>query len=290
MLAAVVTYFPGPYLAGHLAALRGQVDDVVVIDNGSPNFAGIEAAAREAGCRVIGNGANLGVAAALNQAARLAIDEGFDWLATFDQDSLIPPGAIAGLLDVHAGHPDRERIAIVAMSHRDRNTGRDYHVRFDIISEAPHWRNVRTAITSGSLVRVAILKTVGLFDEALFIDSVDHDFCMRCRSRGLLVIESRDQVLEHAIGEGTVDKVLWREVTSAHHSPTRHYYITRNTLEMCRRNLLSDPTWAVNQAYLLGVRFVTMLFLENERRGKVAATLQGAWHVVIRRFGPREPR
>ncbi len=65
----VVTYFPGDYLASHLAALYGEVDAVVVIDNGSPGAEEIERVALAAGCRFIGNGANLGVAAALNQAA-----------------------------------------------------------------------------------------------------------------------------------------------------------------------------------------------------------------------------
>jgi rhamnosyltransferase len=174
------------------------------------------------------------------------------------------------------------------MAHRDRNTGRDYHVRFDIIHEAPHWREVRTAITSGSLVRVAVFGAVGLFDDALFIDSVDHDFCLRCRRRGLLVIESRDQVLEHAIGQATVDRLLWREVTPAHHSPMRRYYITRNSLEMCRRYLFTDFIWTAEQLYLLGVGALAMLFLEDQRRAKTWAMLRGVRDFALRRFGPRQ--
>src|SRR5439155_25136726 len=86
VIAVVVTFNPGADLALNLAALRAQLGNVVVIDNGSADAAGIEMLARAAGCRFVGNPTNLGIAAALSQGARLAMAEGFDWLATFDQD------------------------------------------------------------------------------------------------------------------------------------------------------------------------------------------------------------
>src|SRR5258708_29269327 len=120
VLAAVVTFHPGADLTHNLEALRRQVAAVLVIDNGSADFASVERAALAAGCHVIANSDNLGIAAALNQAADLARAQDYAWLATFDQDSLVPDGALAGLLAVYAAHPDRERIAIMAMSHPDR--------------------------------------------------------------------------------------------------------------------------------------------------------------------------
>lgn len=287
VLAVVVTYNPGPDLAENLVALRGQVRTVVVIDNRSDDAAAIEVQALAAGCRFVANPANLGVAAALSQGARLALAEGFEWLATFDQDSLIGPAAIAGLLAVHADHPRRDRVAIVAMSHRDRATGRDYHHPEDIIETTPLWRSVRATITSGSLVRAAVLEEVGAFDDRLFIDSVDHEFCLRCRSRGWLVIEGREQLMEHSIGAVTEHDFLGRRIACTNHSPLRRYYITRNTLEIVRRHLLTDPVWTLCQLYYLLAGNILILIFEDRPAAKARAMTRGGVDFLRRRFGPR---
>jgi rhamnosyltransferase len=289
VLAVVVTHHPDEGLAQRLADLRGQVGAVLVVDNGSPDFPAIEAAAHGADCRVIGNTVNLGVAAALNQAVAVALAEGFAWLAMFDQDSLVPKGSIAALVDLHARHPARETIAVVAMSHRDRATGADYHRGGDILEETDGWRTVRTTITSGSLVRRDALESLGGFDERLFIDGVDHDFCLRCRGAGLLVIEDRHQVLEHSLGAISRRRFLGRSVPLSNHSADRRYYITRNTLELCVRHFGHDAAWSAREATHLLTSSMVVALLEEGRRAKIGAMLQGAWDFARRRFGPRLP-
>ncbi|MGH7022240.1 MAG: glycosyltransferase family 2 protein, partial [Caulobacteraceae bacterium] len=275
ILAVVVTYRPEAAPVGLLETLAGQADAVVVVDNGSPNLADIEAAAHQAGARLIANPANLGVAAALNQAARLARDEGFAWLAMFDQDSSVPPGALAGLLDLRASHPRPNRIAILALGHRDRATGHGYFRAGDILEETPAWRSLRTTITSGSLVRVAAFHEVGFFDEKLFIDGVDHDFCLRCRAAGWLVIQSRGEFMDHALGAISQRRVLGRTVPLSNHPPDRRYYIARNTLELIVRHVGHDPVWAARAAIHLAVDSAAAALLERDRAAKLAAMLQG---------------
>jgi len=289
VLAVVVTYHPDAGLDRRLEALRGQVGSVLVVDNGSPNIGDIEAMARAAGCRLIANAANLGVAAALNAAARVALAEGFEWLASFDQDSLAPPGALAGLIELYAAHPWRKSIAVLAMSHRDRATGRDYHRSGDILEETGAWRSVRTTITSGALTRCEAFRALGLFDERLFIDGVDHDFCLRCRGAGWRVIESRGQVMDHSLGAISRRRLLWGSVACSNHSALRRYYITRNTLELSLRHLRHDPVWCLRAAGNLLVDSLVVVLLEEDRQAKLGAILQGTWHFVLRRFGPRLP-
>ncbi len=290
ILAAVVTYNPDGDLKRNLSALRAQVDAVTVIDNGSANLRDVERAALETGCELVRNGANLGIAAALSQAARLAQARGYAWLATFDQDSLLMPDAIAALLNVLDGHPERDRIAVMAMTRRDRGTGRDYHFRWDILNQTPVWQSVRTTITSGSLVRVAAFDDVGLFDDALFIDSVDHEFCLRCRSHGWLVIEARARLMDHSIGASTEHSFLGYPITCMNQSPTRRYYITRNQLEVCRRYALKDFVWSLTGLYVLAGGSVLTVIYEPDRWAKFTAMLAGARDFALRRFGPRAGR
>jgi rhamnosyltransferase len=284
ILAAVVTHHPGPYLAYNLQALHRQGADVLVIDNGSPDLAAVQRAA--GACELLSNRTNLGIAAALNQAARAAQAGAYAWLATFDQDSHVPDGALAELVAIYNAHPDRERIAILAMSHRDRAWGQGYRRGSDVLEEHGGWRSLRATITSGSLVRVGVFDRVGLFDERLFIDGVDHDFCLRCRRAGLLVIEG-SPVLEHSLGAVTKHRLLGRTIACTNHSPDRRYYITRNSLELSRRHSRADPSWALrNLAHVIDSSLGTLLF-EDRRPAKAAAMIQGAWHFATRRFGPR---
>jgi rhamnosyltransferase len=286
VLAVVVTFHPGPDLTDNLQALRRQGANVLVIDNASPDFAAIERAASASGCRTLRNSDNLGVAAALNQGARAAQAGAYAWMAMFDQDSLIAEGALAELLALYAAHPSRERIAILAMGHRDRVLGRGYGRRSDVLEVGEGWRSLRATITSGALVRVAVFDRVGLFDERLFIDGVDHDFCLRCRRAGLLVVEGRP-VLEHALGAVTTHSWLGRTIACTNHAPTRRYYITRNSLELSRRHGAGDWLWSArNLAHLVDSSLSALVF-EDHRAAKAAAMLQGAWHFATRRFGPR---
>jgi len=287
VLAVVVTYHPDAGLAARLQAIREQVGALVVVDNGSANLAEVVAAARSADARLVANGANLGVAAALNTGARIMLDEGYAWLATFDQDSAIPPGAIAGLLALGAALPAPERLAILAMSRRDRVTGRDYHRRGDILEETETWRRVRTTITSGGLVSRQALNGVGLFDEALFIDGVDHDFCLRCRAAGLLVVEAKDVAMDHAIGAITRKRFLGREGVLTNQGPDRRYYITRNTLTLSARHFVTDPVWALREAAHLAVWNASAALFEQDRAAKLTAMAQGAWDFTAGRLGPR---
>jgi rhamnosyltransferase len=289
VLAVVVTHHPDAGLAGRLRALRAEVGAVLVVNNGSEDFAAIEAAARAADCRVIGNPVNLGVAAALNQGVEAMLAGDFAWLAMFDQDSLVPEGAIAALLDLYDRHPAREAIAVLAMSHRDRATGADYHRGGDILEETGGSRSVRTTITSGSLARREALESLGAFDEGLFIDGVDHDFCLRCRGAGRLVIEARAPVLEHSLGAIVRRRFLGRDVPLSNHSATRRYYITRNSLELSVRHFGRDPRWSIRELVHLATSSAVVALLEDDRRAKARAMVQGAWHFATRRFGPRLP-
>lgn len=287
VLAVVVTYNPGPGLLQNLQALGSQIERVLVVDNGSTDIDAVRTAAAEAGCALEENGRNLGIAAALNRGVARALETGVDWLATFDQDSFLPEHAIRELLALHASHPRRAEIGLVAPAHRDRGTQGDYHLPMDIIAQTARWRLLRCTITSGSLIRREVLDEIGGFEERLFIDSVDHEFCMRMRKRGWLVVEHRGVVMPHSIGASTQHRLLGLRIVCTHHSPTRRYYITRNLLEVAIRNLRFDPTWSIKALLQLTSGAIASVTYEQNRAAKLAAILAGLRDFLFRRFGPR---
>ncbi len=286
VLAVVVTYHPPPELAGHLRAIRGQVDALVVVDNGSPEAPRLAALAAELDAVFVGNARNEGIARALNQGAERAVAGGYAWLATFDQDSAPPPGLIEGLKALVHAHPQAAQVGLVAPSFHDRHLGRTYHDPSNTLVDGPDWREVRTLITSGSLVRVATFGSVGGYDERLFIDFVDHDHCRRLRRAGWRLLQGKTLLIDHAIGQLTPHRFLGRTVHCTNHSVARRYYITRNQLEYYRRCLFSEPYLAAWGFANLAMRSLLTVLYEAERGAKARAILRGAWHFVIRRFGP----
>lgn len=285
VLAVMVTHHAAIEFANNLRAIRAQVDSVMVVDNGSGNWQQVEALTTELGGIFVHNERNEGIARALNQGVKRARAGGYRWLAMFDQDSSPPPDMIAGLTTLVASFPEHERVAIVAPSYRDRNLGvspRNTHV----LAEAPRWRLMRTLITSGSLVRVDTFASVGLFDERLFIDFVDHDHCQRLRRAGWLLLQSKNLVLGHAIGKQTAHRFLWRTIHCSNHSSDRRYYFTRNQLEFYRRYLRDEPDWALRGLLNLAITGVLVVLYERDKTAKVGAMCRGLWHFAIRRFGP----
>jgi rhamnosyltransferase len=285
VLAVVVTYNPGPELTQNLQALRSQIDAVLVVDNGSANVGAVREAVAATGCMLEENGSNLGIATALNRGVTRALDSGAAWLATFDQDSFLPEHAIRDLLALCARHPRSSEIGLIAPAHRDRGTQGDYHVAFDIIEATPEWNILRATITSGSLIRREAFLEIGGFEERLFIDSVDHEFCLRMRGRGWLVVEHRRVVMPHSIGAATQHRLLGLQIICSHHSPVRRYYITRNLLEVCLRNLAYDPVWSTKALLQLAKSSAVSVTYEHNRLANARAILAGLRDCLLRRFG-----
>lgn len=286
VVACVVTFNPGDDLAGNLRALKAQIPFVVVVDNASDDAGAVAECVRQCGCLFIGNPRNLGVAAALNQGIEAARAQGASWLATFDQDSAVPEGAVDGLFRFLASYEDSECVGMLSMTHLDRGTRQHYHHALDILEEAPQFRRLRTAITSGSLLRLGAVDEVGGFDEGLFIDSVDHELCLRLRAHDWTVLEVRAHVLAHSIGAATRHRVLGRGYVATHHTPSRRYYMTRNQLEVARRYLLKDPVWALKAVAQLVSMALAIVIFEKDAVAKLRAMCKGVRDFVARRFGP----
>jgi len=285
VLAVVITYEPDETLEQNLNVLREQVDCVLVVDNGSSNIEAIETVALRTYCMLIKNSSNFGIAFALNQGASLALAEGFPWLATFDQDSQVTPGMIHGLLSLYQTHPRKNEVGVLVASHRDRATGENYDDPRDIISNEGNSMLMRTTITSGCLVSAAALRQAGPFDNTLFIDCVDHDFNMRCRRQGFLIVGAKQPILLHSLGRTTQHRLLGKRIICSNHTALRRYYMTRNQLEVYARYALFDPVWCAHGVFRLISGSIVALIFEQDRIDKLRGILKGIIHFTFRRFG-----
>jgi rhamnosyltransferase len=274
--AVVVTYFPRAGYAENFAALAPQVGKLLVIDNGSSEetLAPVEEAARRVGATVVRLGSNLGIATALNVGLRIACEEGFRWLATFDQDSQSTPGMVAEMSRTFASFPQPERLAVLAPAYVDRTEG--FTVRQPQTEAAGEgWRVLATTMTSGNLVNVEIATAVGGFDDSLFIDYVDHEFCLRLRRHGYQIVEATHATLLHSLGRMERRRFAFIQVTITNHPVARRYYMSRNRLILWRLFWRQEPVWVLRDMRRFVFESMYVVLYEEQAGAKLAMVARG---------------
>lgn len=268
--AIVVTFNPDTGFPERLRRIEAQFPMVFLVDNASSDEAALVAAKERPACvRVVRNSENLGVAKALNQGLATARDAGFEWAVTFDQDTLVSAAILDCLLA--AAHEAASGNLLIGANYLDKHRGRIAH-RGASGDGATFPR--KTLITSGMLLPLHFAIQIGGFREDYFIDSVDHEFCLRAAARGARVLMTRESMMEHSIGRQG-EGMRWKRAMSSNHPPLRKYYIARNALLTMRLHGTKHPAWALRQMARLLAEAVAITCFEPDRRAKLPAFARG---------------
>lgn len=296
--ALVVGYMPDmPVLDALLASLLAQADTVVFIDNGGASgILGHDARLR-ARVQYIDMGCNAGLGAALNAGVRLAVGMGCTHVATFDQDSAPPPELIPGLLQAHLSlRGQGVSCAAVGPRFYDRREGsikkfpmyREQDGAIQVIAapdgaaEPCALQEVDVLITSGMLVNVQAWQAGIHYNEGLFVDYTDTDWCFRARAAGYRLFVCLDQEMGHAMSDAPPVRVLG--VNLLCYAPLRRYYYFRNTIYFIRRPYVSWA-WRKRLAAGLPVRFLSNIFIDQHKLAGLKMMLLGLWHGLRNRLG-----
>lgn len=288
----VVTYHPDADVADNLRAVARECSAVVVIDNGSTDeeLKPLEACGAATILRL---GCNLGVAAALNLGAVWARERGYAWGLAFDQDSRPEPGMAGALWATQ----QRTGAAVVGPTVREQAanpSGYRWVVPHPWMRGLFHRVGCRDAdlvgvtmvVTSGSLFDLEMWSRIGRFDEGLFIDYVDVDYCLRVLRAGRIIAVSAEAVLHHRLGNRTSVRVLGAEVRPMGHAAFRHYYMARNRCATWRRHALAIPHWAAFDCCFAIFNTMRVLAFENAKIEKLRMIIRGMWDGVRGRSGP----
>ena len=286
--AVVVSYHPAAELIENMAALLEQVDEVVIVDNGSGEDAKelLERLGGHPKVNVIYNRENLGIAAALNIGVRHAKAAGHQWVATFDQDSKVTPDMIETMLQVYDTYPQKEKVASLSPRYENQSTGQISTSRSKPLREdGLPYAEVLVVMTSGNLLKLSVFDMVGYFNEALFIDHVDTEFCLRCAAYGYKILEVNDAILLHCIGFPAQHRILWKVKTTTNHSSLRRYYVARNSIYIYKRFILDFPAWVAHDAVKFIKLIIMLMLFEKDRGQKMAAIFKGIVHGLSGRMG-----
>jgi len=247
--AVVVTYRPDTEALGHLLdALAPQVASIVIVDNGSGVDLQAWNEARQSNIdELILLGENKGIAAAHNAGIQWARTHGAEFVLLMDQDSIPMPDMVFHLRSTYE-KLTAEGCNIAAMGPQFRESEKgslSQFVKVGVLgftrlacNPANQLAEADIIVSSGSLLPLAAIETVGLMDESLFIDHVDTEWCLRAKAKGFRIFGVCDAVMTHTLGEKR--KKIWflRQRSVPFHLPFRYYYMFRNSMLLYRRSYI----------------------------------------------------
>ena len=288
---AVIVFYLPDVGAIERANTLAQWLPVVVVDNTPNGQSTLRSALRE-DIELISNGANLGIATAINQGVGWLLNAGFRFALLFDQDSEPSndhierlPLVLASLLD------EGRRVAVVGPAYFDERLGGVApFVRFGLfrLKRIPPAGgatvDVDFLISSGSCINLGSWSDIGPMEDDLFIDFVDLEWCVRAKRRGYAVVGVTSVVMRHSLGDEPV-RAFGRSF--AMHSPLRHYYLFRNAVALsCRSDM--PMTWKTSELVKLPVRLIVYAGFSDCRRAHLRMAFCGIWDGLQKRLGARE--
>gem|GEM_PF-648626 len=249
----------------------------------------------------VNNDSNLGIAVALNQLITAADKDGYEWILTLDQDSVCDEKLAQKLYEASQNYENTAMVSPRVMERgtlwedgkktgntkrggnteqgstkRGGNTEQGNTPNTPKQGNTPDIEDMTFCITSGTLTNIKAVKSVGGFEERLFIDEVDRDICIRLRYQGYRLLRANTAELNHQFGLELVHrKLFFKTYSYRNYSPFRVYYQVRNLVYMVRKygsDYKTYPAWRLIRP--LFTFFVKFIF-EPERFARLKAFFKG---------------
>lgn len=280
-LIGIITYNPDISLLKTLlerVAIQGS--EVVVYDNASENIKSIVVVCEKFPCcSIISNKVNIGISGAANAIFRKSVAENKEFVLLFDQDSIPEIDYTEKLISAYR-KMDVNGLSIAAL-------GGVQICRFtnDVqpFIQLGKWKPKKVLpevesntvaadflITSGTLMPTKSLKEIGGYDNELFIDSVDVEWCSRAIALGFKIYGVLEARFSHAIGENRA-AVLGFPLVKLH-APVRTFYIYRNILILLRRRYVSN-SWKANAVVRASLKILFLTIYDKARFEHLKAVL-----------------
>jgi rhamnosyltransferase len=280
--AVVVSYNPDVSIIDNVIALLPQVSTIVIVDNGSSetSIEYLDHLKSEPCVHLILNKDNLGIAVALNLGVKYAIKAGYSWIATFDQDSKVLPNYISLMISAYNSCNYKSEVAIISPTYFIAS--KEKIVPSTINNDEEHllFSNIKTAMTSGNIIKSSTFNEIGFFDEGFFIDYVDHEFCLRVRKHGKFIIECNNAILDHNLGSPILYNIFGFKIVTNSHTALRKYYRYRNRIMVYKKYFLFDFPWILNDLKNFFSEPFKIILLEEDKFNKFCSILRGIWHGI----------
>ena len=295
--AIVVTYNPNMLtLKSLLNNLCEQVEKVFIVDNSSSNSEAIfDAASKIESIRIILCEKNLGVGKAHNIGIKACRDEGLNAVLLLDQDT-VPTNNLVYKLSNSLNQLVSDGIKTCAVGSRyvGKNKQISFFVHFSrfrfkkLFCDVSRINQIIPAdmlISSGTLIPIQALDSIGAMDEGLFIDHVDTEWFLRAKSLDWNAYGVCDALMNHSLGERSIRLWwgYWRNFPV--HLPFRYYFIFRNSILLYKRNYIS-PEWRRADIIRLILIAIILILFSDKRLRNLRLIFLGIIHGIKGKTGP----
>ena len=258
--AVVVLYHPDESIIENIKTYQ-QITKIYAVDNSEKYDDDlVEKLKQFENLIYINNNGNQGIAHALNVGARLAIENGADWLLTMDQDTSFSENDLIKIQEELLA-VDITNTAIVSPSH---------YLGDDI---KPFYNEI--VMTSGNLINLHLFGKIGEFDENLFIDSVDTEYCLRIYSMRYKIKRIPSVILNHNLGNIKEYKIFGIKFKPTNHGPIRRYYITRNRFYVWDKYNTLYPSFIKWEKMATVKELIKVILFEKDKLKKIQFSLNG---------------
>lgn len=275
--AVIITYNVENDFKNRINKLKGKVNEIIVVDNGSKAETISMLKELEKEITIIYLEKNKGIAYALNKGIKYSIEKGYDWILTLDHDSIVTDDMIKNMLKCYEGFDQelKEKVAMLVPVHVEEKEYENNNIINNEEVASKLYTEVLTEITSGALTKSSIYKNVGLYDEKLFIDLVDHDYCLALNKKGFKVIQVNSGVLIHNLGDSIKKSILGLKMIPTNHSPLRRYYMSRNRHYIWDKYKQDFPGWVLTDKRRFITENLKIILFENNKIEKLKYIREG---------------
>jgi len=277
----VVTYYPGALFIKRIQSAASQFKLVVLVDNSESEQQQQKLRDLESGnFNVILNQSNVGLGNALNAGCKRAMELDCEWSVTLDQDTELCPDFLSGMLEAWKDSCP----STVLLGSNYYNVSRS---AFRVApSSVPLAHQKITVITSGCLTHLPTWSAIGMFRGDYFIDSIDHEFCLRARQAGFTVAINSQARMKHTIGDKLEYRMPIAKLAPYRHSIGRKYTSARNSLRTVIDYASREPLWCVKTILGMTYELIAIIFLEPDKRLRLRAFSLGLLHGCRGILGP----
>jgi rhamnosyltransferase len=270
----IVTFYPNKNTMFNIKILAKQVDILIIIDNTPKkdkiNLIDAFGDLKNVICEE--NQVNLGLSQALNRGIEIAKNNNAIWICFFDQDSQMPSNYIQCMIEsFKASEKQFGRVGVMSPIYWNEKN----QIMLSFGDSTRFIKPVLTTLTSGSLFSITIFHEVGNFCEELFIDYIDHEFCLRLNSLGYKVLQNPNLVLKHEIGNPIVKKFFFKKILASNHSSFRRYHQAKNRFILAKKYYKIYPFWLFRSFLGFFNEIVVVIFFEKNKLKKLKASGKG---------------
>lgn len=262
LASVIVTFNPTSYrLLENIAVLQRFCDIVYIYDNNSVDGESLkilDEISNKKNISIVRGNKNIGTVGALNNILRLCVKNSYKYLFTFDQDSLIDSISLLRLFEYIKKNKNVALVGpqIIDISNDDLIFEKENK---DIFIPSKH------VITSGSIVRVNIVKNVGGWDNELFLDAGDIDLNCKLVLANYKVGKLLNTYLQHSVGNRSILNLYFFNITLLNHSNFRNFLMNKNRLILLFRYRRFGLNFVYSEVLAYTKRNISVLFFEDKK-------------------------